>query len=322
MKEQHLRLPRNMTFFHRSYFTPLARPFFVVAIVNIQVIALLAFCAAVPNASALPPQEKFVRISTTDTGASKALEVAISDYQIGGKTVSLVSAIHVADKDYYDQLNGMFKNYDLVLYELVAPKGVKPDPHVKRAGFLNWLQETFAKLLQVSLQLEEVDYSPNNFVHADASFDELIAEGERRGETLFSFLLKVISDIFRAQEALQNVPFQPKNQADALAVYFNPQRRREFLAQSLAFFSEKSGLPGLEALEPYILDFRNARVLEVLKEQLKRRKKKSYAIFYGAAHMPDLEKRIIAELHAERLDTEWIPAWKLASDTPLAVDQN
>ena len=38
---------------------------------------------------------------------------------------------------------------------------------------------------------------------------------------------------------------------------------------------------------------------------------KRIAVFYGIAHMPDMEKRLINQLDLIYLDTTWIDAWRL-----------
>ena len=53
--------------------------------------------------------------------------------------------------------------------------------------------------------------------------------------------------------------------------------------------------------------------MRVLYQQLRAGKKK-IAIFYGAAHMPDFDKRLKEELGMMRISSEWIDAWSLADD--------
>ena len=40
--------------------------------------------------------------------------------------------------------------------------------------------------------------------------------------------------------------------------------------------------------------------------------KKIIAIFYGAAHMPDFDKRLKEDFGMKRTESEWITAWNLA----------
>ena len=38
-------------------------------------------------------------------------------------TIDLIGAVHIGEKAYYDKLNKEFEQYDVLLYELVAPEG-------------------------------------------------------------------------------------------------------------------------------------------------------------------------------------------------------
>jgi hypothetical protein len=58
---------------------------------------------------------------------------------------------------------------------------------------------------------------------------------------------------------------------------------------------------------------RNKACMKVLQQQLAAGKKK-IAIFYGAAHMPDFDKRLKEDLDMKRTISEWIDAWSLADD--------
>ena len=59
-----------------------------------------------------------------------------------------------------------------------------------------------------------------------------------------------------------------------------------------------------------ILTDRNKVALGVLRKQLKGGKK-NLAIFYGAAHLPDMEKRMIEKMGFERKGMRWVAAWDL-----------
>jgi len=55
---------------------------------------------------------------------------------------------------------------------------------------------------------------------------------------------------------------------------------------------------------------RNRKAMEVLVGQLKKGKR-SIGIFYGAAHLKDMDQRLIKDLAATRGDVEWLDAWRL-----------
>jgi len=59
-----------------------------------------------------------------------------------------------------------------------------------------------------------------------------------------------------------------------------------------------------------VIGARNQRAIDVLREQLDSGKKR-VAIFYGVAHMPDMEQRLMEQLHFDYLDTTWVDAWRL-----------
>ena len=47
--------------------------------------------------------------------------------------------------------------------------------------------------------------------------------------------------------------------------------------------------------------------------------KKKLAIFYGAAHMPDFDRRLRDEFGLTRQSQEWLTAWDLRDDPDAAV---
>jgi hypothetical protein len=59
-----------------------------------------------------------------------------------------------------------------------------------------------------------------------------------------------------------------------------------------------------------ILTERNIKALEVLKRELGNGKKK-IGIFYGAAHLPDMEKRLLADFNMQRTGEKWLVAWDM-----------
>lgn len=65
-----------------------------------------------------------------------------------------------------------------------------------------------------------------------------------------------------------------------------------------------------EDADSAVIGARNQRAIDVLKSQLAGSAKR-VAIFYGIAHMPDMEQRLINQLDLIYLDTTWIDAWRL-----------
>jgi hypothetical protein len=61
-----------------------------------------------------------------------------------------------------------------------------------------------------------------------------------------------------------------------------------------------------------ILTERNKRVMTVLKESIEEGHT-TIGIFYGAAHMPDMEERLLEEFKLVRTKHRWVTAWSLTS---------
>src|SRR5262245_22049904 len=81
----------------------------------------LAQVAAPAGADSKPADGEFLRIAKNDAGAPVTLQASIvrfvpaADSGPTGLTVDLVSAIHIADARFYQELNDRFRDYDTVL---------------------------------------------------------------------------------------------------------------------------------------------------------------------------------------------------------------
>ena len=189
--------------------------------------------------------------------------------------------------------------------------------------FLSMFQDTLAELLDVEHQLEGIDYQKKNFIHADLSMEELFAEGKRRGETPFTLIAGITLDILRLNNSLeqQNAKEKEAKQSesieDVIALLSDPMRlRSEF---STAMVKEANGptggLAAFMSLSPYIIDARNKAAMVELEKAIKDGKKK-IAIFYGAAHLPDFEQRLIKNHNMHRVHTKWLTAWDIKREIP------
>ena len=59
-----------------------------------------------------------------------------------------------------------------------------------------------------------------------------------------------------------------------------------------------------------IIDYRNAKAMDILKREIAAGNKK-LALFYGAGHLPDMQKRLLSEFQMKRAGQYWLEAWKL-----------
>ena len=60
-----------------------------------------------------------------------------------------------------------------------------------------------------------------------------------------------------------------------------------------------------------IIAERNKKALQVLKQEMQNSKRKSFAIFYGAAHLSDFHQRLVGDFDMVPVSTRWVDAWKL-----------
>lgn len=247
-------------------------------------------------------------------GQATDMETAIVRFAgKSGETVDLVAAVHMAEPAYYARLDKEFKGYDAVLYELVAPDQAVPVPNEEADNPLSAFQLALTDLLGLTFQLNEVDYGARNFVHADLTPEELNASMTRRGESVQSMMLQMIKAGL-ANPALIN----PRDEIalnlalpSIMAKGPSPAQRallRRVLAQSFREVEKVTqGLTGPKGST--LISVRNQRALEVLKKVV-RKGRKRIAIFYGAAHMPDFEKRMLKQGYTKQ-ETRYLKAWDL-----------
>ncbi len=260
----------------------------------------------------------FLRLHEED-GRPAALQVSVVRFvpQGGyatkpGPTVDLVSAVHVADESYYEALNVLLKDYDAVLYELVAPEGTRiPAGGPERegpGGIASRLQLGMKDLLDLSFQLEEVDYTSEHFVHADLSPKQFSESMENRGESFFQLLLKAWMTALAAPQQATVV-----SDVELLTALFSADRTRKLKTVMARQFDQMDSMMALlDGGEngSTLITVRNQRALEVLQEQLDGGKQR-VAIFYGAGHMPDFAERLAADFGLRPQSRSWLDAWNL-----------
>jgi hypothetical protein len=272
------------------------------------------------KAGAAAEETKFIRLKRSNDNRPSAMETAVVRYQSSkqpGVEVDLVGAVHVGDKSYYDDLNKLFEGYEVVLYELVAPEGTRiPKGGRKGASThpIGLMQDGMSSILELSHQLNCVDYTRKNFVHADMSPDDFNKSMEERGESFVQMFLRLMGSGI-AQNASGG---GGANDTALLLALFSKDRA---LALKTVMAQQFESLEGaMAALDgpggSAILTERNKRCFDVLDKQLEAGKKR-IAIFYGAAHLPDMERRLVGDYGFKRSGESWLSAWQLQ---PLKVN--
>jgi len=258
---------------------------------------------------------RFLRLVRDGSKKPVALETAIVTYvpadpAKGDVAVELVGAVHVGDKAYYDSLNKEFEQYDSLLYELVAPENarVPKDRKGNPGSAVGTLQVGMKEILELEFQLDRIDYAKANFVHADMSPEEFAKSMEQRGESFAKMFFKMMGYGFAQQgKAAEKSP-----EIEMLMALFAKNRAHKMkVAMAEQFDNMEGQLDILDGPEgSTILTERNRKALEVLDRELKVGKKK-LGVFYGAAHLPDMEKRLLSDFGMKRSAERWVTAWSL-----------
>ena len=290
--------------------------------------------SAVAGETEKPKSTQFLRVTKDKSGKPLAMQTAITRYrpEKGDLVVDLVGAVHIGEAEYYKTLNDQFEHYDVVLYELVAPQGtrVPAGGKKKQSGapqspldLVGFMQKQAQSTLGLASQLEKVDYQKKNFTHADLSPTEMSEKMAERGDTPLTLGLSAFAEMMRNQnkaaaeaakraesgEAVDEnsiAELTPENMMDLLN---DPLKLKLMMANQFT----QSGVMevGLGAsLNQVIVTDRNEAAMKVLQKEIVNGKKK-IAIFYGAAHMPDFEKRLADDFGLTNTKQIWIDAWDL-----------
>lgn len=265
--------------------------------------ALAAMCFALPALGEAPKPTDFIRVDE-DAKAAR-LQTAVTRYEKDGVAVDLIGAVHIADAAYYQGLTKRFEGYQAVLYEMVGgenanlPKDAKEKEAEEKQRDLSGLHQLYtmvARFLALTGQMGSIDYTKGNFVHADVTMEEFKRLQDERGESIFGFAEKA------QQEGGAKQPDPAKLMQAMLSG--NSNKMKLEIIHTLGGGDDQIKM---FAGESAIIGDRNAKCLQVFDAQVGKGRKK-LAIFYGAAHFPDMEKRLL-EKGYKKTKQEWATAW-------------
>ncbi|MES2997278.1 MAG: hypothetical protein V4733_10760 [Verrucomicrobiota bacterium] len=253
----------------------------------------------------------FIRVTEDATAAR--LQTAVTRYEKNGVTVDLVGAVHIADEAYYKALQERFTTYESLLFEMIGGEHLgrqyaadvegepaqpkEQDAEAKTFNGLRTIYESVANYLELSGQAEHINYAAANFVHADLTLAEFQEKMRARKESILSFAL----------ESAEHNHAQPNSLRLIRAVLAGSANhvKHELIRTLGAGDDQVSSIAG----ENVIISDRNVRCLEVLGREIAAGRK-NLGIFYGAAHFPDMVKRLEA-LGFKRVKHEWVTAWDI-----------
>lgn len=281
--------------------------------------------------------EGFIRVDEDEKAAR--LQTAVTRYEKDGATVDLIGAVHIADKAYYETLTTRFTKYEVLLFEMIGgerfaardtpeettPLPALPEPEpsadsgaertvetqVAKKQDLSGLHQIYNKIcryLDLTGQVDSIDYTTANFVHADLTNDEFFRMQSERGESLLGFALK----------AAKKDP-NAKKQPDTLKLLRAIISGSANLVKLEIVHTLGQGDDQIAAFagESVIITDRNNRCLDVMNREIIAGRR-NLGIFYGAAHFPDMEKRLL-DLGFKRTGQEWVTAWDIPKPAKKAA---
>lgn len=245
------------------------------------------------------------------------LDTVVVSLKKGDVKLDLIGAVHIGDKAYYAALTELFKSYEALLFELVDGQNIKEELEGKKKEpteketdpaftMLRGMMTSLSSYFKFQYQTEGIDYKTANFVHADVSLEEFQDMQDAKGESFFTLFQKAM----RAQLAVgTDKNAEPKGSQLLLALLGDSSGLKVAMARSLA--SADSLLEALESDDDgtVILSGRNVVALRIFEKQVAAGKK-NLGIFYGAAHLPDMEARLV-KMGYERTGEKWITAWDI-----------
>ncbi len=263
-------------------------------------------------------KDRFIRIRRDADKKPVAMETSIVRYfgknKEGEKiVVDLIGVVHIGEREYYEQLNDRFDQYDALLYELVAPEGTRIPKGGGRKGGANpiaALQKGMQASLGLKFQLDLIDYTKDNFIHADMTPTEFMESMKNNNESMLKTVFRAMGQSMAMQT--KNAKKGKNSDAELLMAMFSDDREyklRQVMAEQMQDI--ESGMLIFEGDNgSTIINHRNRKALTVMEREIKNGKKK-IGVFYGAGHLPDMEERLLRDFGMKRAGAKWLPAWNL-----------
>lgn len=258
----------------------------------------------------------FVRF--VDVGDGGRLETAVTTYRNdAGVELVLYGAVHIAEPAHFTVLQDRFRTRQTLLYELVASPEHRPNPEEQSTGSggaIGLLQRGLKNALGLQFQLDVVDYRPENFVHADMEPEEFQRSMKERGESLMGIFLRMARSGAAMGSRDDGEKAPTLDFVSALRSGDGKRQLKIVLGRQLEQM-ERMALGLDEKGGSTLLEGRNEKCLSVLQERLAAGDR-NLGIYYGAAHLPHMEQRLVRDLGFRKTGHEWVIAWDCVRKEP------
>lgn len=257
-----------------------------------------------PTGLAQDAPESYVRFNVADNKKDGAMQVAIATFEHPDRKtkVILYGVVHIADAEFYARVQQDLDSYTTVLFEGVAPGKEAPTEADQSLGEL---QKAMGEMLGLSFQKDGINYTRKNLVHADMNMDQL-------KEAMGGGTISPLGQFMDADQMKSMAPFLKMAAGlGKMLMANNPAMRDQMKMQMGSQMAGQDMDKAMgEKMTQAILYDRNRVCLEVLDKQLVTQQDGSIAIFYGAAHMPDMEKTLASQ-GWKRVEKRWMSAWQI-----------
>ena len=172
-------------------------------------------------------------------------------------------------------------------------------------------QVALTKALDLTFQLDEIDYGQPNFVHADLTPSEFRQSMADRNESLYVYFWRIFFASVN-EYARDPLGLNDWQMLAGMVTSGEDNSLKTMMAWEMTDIDAVQDILG-EDSDSAIVGARNEKAIAVLRSRMDAGDRR-IGIFYGVAHMPDLEERLLDEVGLTYETTTWVDAWQLGGE--------
>lgn len=258
----------------------------------------LASCESLPDYHPAPVKEYNYYSGGREYG-NHYCKVQSFTHTKSGKKVTLIGMIHTADQKFYQEVDSILDEHDIILEEGIH--GLQSfGIHKYFSKYIFYTIKRFNYLQELSSQGHTLK-ARNNTVLADMSSDDFASQG--------SIITPVIQLISLPVMIAATEPYYIlEKSSKGFVSIFSDSAAREMTASTRHLTLSNMDITddSSETFLPGIISTRNALLIEKLNEQIADDKIHKVAIPWGASHMPSLEDDLLNNGYTKDEESKWI----------------
>jgi len=285
-------------------------------------------------------------------GKTSSLQTLSAEYRPAsgnGPSIWLIGVAHLGTSEYYTAIQKRLDAQSRVLYEGVGAEKLQQGAKLESAG---GIQSQLANSLGLKFQLDAIDYKRSHFVNSDLTVEGLqnaisdrvdkrpaasakpedkavsTKNGSETSADGANLPAKVDNDTFnQLMEAIHGEGQMAESLGAMIGLMGSTPEMREttklMLIEALGQAGElidmaKSSSPDIKDLFEVLITERNEEVIRQLQSNVsKLRNGQSIAVFYGAAHMDEIARRLTTQLKYRPAAQEWDTAFSCDSSKSI-----